>query len=53
MVAIARAVSRAFTQADNPIELECLKPIVLLSSAGLLVSVLLMSYGADLSPGLF
>ncbi|MBB5047566.1 hypothetical protein HNR60_002323 [Rhodopseudomonas rhenobacensis] len=53
MVAIARAVSRAFTSTERSPELEGLEQIVLLCGVGLLVSVLLMSDGVDLSPGLF
>jgi len=47
MTAIARALSRAFT-AD-----EVRKQLLLFCLAGLFVSVLLMTYGLDLSPGFF
>ena len=50
MAAIARALSRAFP--TNSLEAETLKQLALLCAAGVLVSVLLMTYGLDLSPGL-
>jgi ribose/xylose/arabinose/galactoside ABC-type transport system permease subunit len=51
MTALAKAVSRAFlsTWDDN----ETLTQVALFCAAGLLVSVLLLTYGVDLSPGLF
>jgi hypothetical protein len=51
MTAFAKAVSQAFISSrdDN----ETLKQIALFCAAGLLVSVLLVSYGVDLSPGFF
>jgi hypothetical protein len=51
MTALAKAVSRAFlsTRDGN----ETLKQIALFCAAGLFVSVLLLAYGVDLSPGLF
>jgi hypothetical protein len=50
MAAIARALSRASgTQVDT----ENLKIIVMFCGAGLTVSLLLASYGLDLSPGFF
>ena len=51
MATIARAWFRAFPK--NSLEAETLKQITLLCAAGLLVSVLLMTYGLDLSPGFF
>jgi hypothetical protein len=51
MTAIAKVFSRAFP-AKSP-EAEVLKQLALLCCAGLLVSVLLMTYGVDLSPGFF
>ena len=51
MTAFIRACSRAFDTTSA--EAETLKQIVLLCAAGLLVSVLLMTYGVDLSPGFF
>jgi ribose/xylose/arabinose/galactoside ABC-type transport system permease subunit len=50
MAAIARALSRAFITIN---EADTLKQLLLLCLAGLLVSVLLMTYGVDLSPGFF
>jgi hypothetical protein len=51
MTAIARAVSRAFQSATTDIDV--LKELALLCGAGLLVSLLLLTYGLDLSPGFF
>lgn len=49
MTTIARALSRALiTNRD----VEVLKQLVLFAAAGLLVSVLMLTYGVDLSPGL-
>jgi len=50
MTAIARALSRAFVSVN---EAETFKQLLLFCLAGLFVSVLLMTYGVDLSPGLF
>jgi ribose/xylose/arabinose/galactoside ABC-type transport system permease subunit len=50
MTAITRALSRAFITVS---EIDTLKQILLFCLAGLFVSVLLMTYGIDLSPGLF
>jgi hypothetical protein len=50
VTAIAHALSRAFQSSGD---LEALKLIAILSAAGLLVSLLFMTYGLDLSPGLF
>jgi hypothetical protein len=50
MAAIARALSRAFITIN---EADTLKQLLLFCLAGLLVSVLLMTYGVDLSPGFF
>ena len=50
MTAIARALSRAFITVA---EIDTLKQILLFCLAGLFVSVLLMTYGIDLSPGFF
>jgi ribose/xylose/arabinose/galactoside ABC-type transport system permease subunit len=50
MTAIERALARAIlTINDN----EILKQTVLLCAAGLFVSLLMLTYGIDLSPGLF
>jgi hypothetical protein len=51
MAAIARILARKFPSTD--LEAEILKQIALFSGAGLLVSVVLMSYGLDLAPGFF
>ena len=50
MIAIVRALSRTFISVAD---VEVLKQLLLFCAAGLLVSVLLMKYGVDLSPGLF
>jgi ribose/xylose/arabinose/galactoside ABC-type transport system permease subunit len=51
MATIARLLARRFpaTQAEADI----LKQLALFCCAGLLVSLLMMSYGVDLSPGFF
>jgi hypothetical protein len=50
MAAIAHALSRAF-QSNR--EFEILKQIALFCGLGLLVSLMCLTYGLDLSPGLF
>ena len=50
MTVIARALSRALISFN---EIETLKQLLLFCLAGLFVSVLLMTYGIDLSPGFF
>jgi hypothetical protein len=50
MTAIARAFSRAFP-ATSPVDV--LRQIALLCGAGLLVLLLIATYGQDLSPGFF
>ncbi len=50
MTAIAHALSRAF---QSTREIDILKQIALFCGAGLLVSLLCMSYGLDLSVGFF
>jgi hypothetical protein len=50
MTTVARAFSRAITTIND---IEILKQIVLLCAASLLVSVMMMTYGVDLSPGFF
>jgi hypothetical protein len=54
MAAIARVVSRAFhaTHATS-IGNEVFKQIAMFCGAALLVSLILMTYGLDLSPGFF
>jgi hypothetical protein len=50
MTAIERVLSRAIvTLNDN----EVLKQLALLCAAGLFVSLLMLTYGVDLSPGFF
>jgi hypothetical protein len=51
MAAIARVLARALPK--HTLELEILKQLALFCGAGLLVSLLLLTYGLDLSPGLF
>jgi hypothetical protein len=51
MAAIARVLAHKFPSTD--LEVETLKQIVLFCGAGLLVSLVLMRYGLDLSPGFF
>jgi hypothetical protein len=51
MAAIARALARALPV--NQSEVETLKTIVMFCGVGLVVSLLLASYGLDLSPGFF
>ena len=50
MAAIAQALSRMILTVS---EVEALKQFALLCGAGLLVSLLMMTYGIDLSPGFF
>jgi hypothetical protein len=50
MTAIAHVLSRAFQSVG---EFDTLKQIALLSVAGLLLSLVCMTYGLDLSPGFF
>ena len=50
MTAIARALSRVIGTVND---IECLKQLVLLCAAGLFVALLMLTYGLDLSPGLF
>jgi hypothetical protein len=50
LAAIAHALSRAFHSAG---EFDILKQIALFCAAGLLVTLICLSYGLDLSPGFF
>ena len=50
MVAIAKSILGALASAS---EVETLKQIAMFCGAGLLVSLLLLTYGVDLSPGFF
>jgi hypothetical protein len=49
--AIAKALARRFPA--TTLEAETLKQLAMFCGAGLLVSLVLMSYGLDLSPGFF
>lgn len=51
MTAIARAFSKVFPH--TAFEADTLKQLLLFALAGLLISVVLMTYGLDLSPGFF
>jgi hypothetical protein len=51
VIAFARAFSRAFPA--NSIRAECLRQLPALGAAILFVSLLVASYGLDLSPGFF
>jgi ribose/xylose/arabinose/galactoside ABC-type transport system permease subunit len=51
MAAIARILARKFPTTRT--EVEMLKQLALLCCAGLVVSLLMMTYGLDLSPGFF
>lgn len=50
MTAIARALSRAIGTINDT---EILKQLVLFCAASLFVALLMLTYGLDLSPGLF
>ncbi|WP_291574501.1 hypothetical protein [Bradyrhizobium sp.] len=50
MTAIARVLSRA---SGIEIDVETLKTLVMFCGVGLTVSLMLASYGLDLSPGFF
>jgi hypothetical protein len=50
MTALVNALSRTFHSAQ---EIDALVQIALFCGAGLLVSLILLSYGVDLSPGFF
>ena len=51
MAAVTRVLARAFPATST--EAHILKQLALLCCAGLLVSLLVMTYGLDLSPGFF
>jgi hypothetical protein len=51
MAAIARVIFRAFP--DTNFEIDVFKQLVLFCAAGLLISLLLMISGLDLSAGFF
>jgi hypothetical protein len=50
MVAIARVLSRA---SGTDLDVETIKTLVIFCGVGLAVSLMLASYGVDLSPGFF
>jgi hypothetical protein len=50
MTAITQALSRVLVIVHDDV---VLKELVMFSGAGLLVSLLMMNYGVDLSPGFF
>ena len=50
MTAIVHALSRAFVGITDIV---VLKQLLLFAAAGLFVSVLMLTYGLDLSPGFF
>ena len=51
MAAIARVLARALLK--ESIEVEVLKQLALFCGAGLLVSLLMMTYGLDIGAGFF
>jgi ribose/xylose/arabinose/galactoside ABC-type transport system permease subunit len=51
MTGVARALSRAFLSSSG--QFDPVKQIALFCAAGLLVSLLMLTYGVDLSPGFF
>ncbi len=50
MISLGRVLSRAIITVN---ENEILKQLALLCAAGLFVSLLMLTYGLDLSPGFF
>ena len=50
MTAIARVLSRAIITLND---VEILRQLALFCAAGLFVSLLMLTYGVDLSPGFF
>jgi hypothetical protein len=51
MAAIAKVLTRVFPA--TPSDIEVLKELAMFCGAGLLVSLLMMTYGLDLSAGFF
>ena len=51
MAALARTIFRAFPVAS--LQLEILKQLAMFCGAGLMVWLLMVTYGLDLSPGFF
>jgi hypothetical protein len=50
MAAIAKALSRI---TGSSVDVETLKTIIMFCAVGLTVSLMVMTYGVDLSPGFF
>jgi hypothetical protein len=50
MATLARTLSRAF---GTDVDIEALKIVAILCGAGLVLSLMVLSYGVDLSPGFF
>ncbi|CAL79834.1 hypothetical protein; putative signal peptide [Bradyrhizobium sp. ORS 278] len=53
MAALAKVVSKAFSDRSDRISDALLKQLLLLLAAGLFVVAMTMTYGVDLSPGFF
>ncbi|MGJ4930583.1 hypothetical protein ACQR1I_26735 [Bradyrhizobium sp. HKCCYLS2038] len=53
MTTLARAISRAFTDTEGNTNAALLKHSLLFCAALSFVAMLVMTYGLDLSPGLF
>jgi hypothetical protein len=53
MTALVQALSRPFTTTTSNAETTTLKVIGIFSGTGLVVSLMCLSYGLDLSPGFF
>jgi hypothetical protein len=51
MAALVRVLKRNFSTTE--LDVEILKQLAMFCGAGLLVSLILMTYGLDLSPGFF
>jgi hypothetical protein len=51
MAALVRVLKRNFPTTE--LDVEILKQVAMFCGAGLLVSLILMTYGLDLSPGFF
>ena len=51
MIAVARALSRALLSVSHEVDIP--RQLLLFAAAGLLIAVLMATYGLDLSPGLF
>lgn len=53
MTAIAKAFLRAFISTSTPLNSAIIKQLALFCAAALLIALLSLTYGLDLSPGLF